>query len=191
MGAFCLVVLLFGDLNVTIAFEPPVSPPPPNAARQSSGRKDTKSDKHKGRASITGQTFLVTDTNKAVHQPGGLVVLLAVTRLTRDWFDRTITGFDCGPDAAASIDRRSDCRHEALHALLENKRLAALARTTRTNPTGHFWFVKVNPGKYYVISPISIGGEYAKDPTVAGTAWTVVDLEPGERLANVVVTEPR
>jgi len=67
--------------------------------------------------------------------------------------------------------------------------MAPYVRTTRSNPTGHFWFTKIPAGKYYVISPIAGGNEHGREVRADGMAWTLVEVEWGERVTNVVVTD--
>jgi hypothetical protein len=69
------------------------------------------------------------------------------------------------------------------------KRLAPYLRTTRANPTGHFWFTKVPAGRYYIVSFIEGDRERTKEDPSAGLAWLVLDLEAGEKASNLVVTD--
>jgi hypothetical protein len=69
------------------------------------------------------------------------------------------------------------------------KRLAPYLRTTRTNPTGHFWFIKIPAGRYYIVSLIEGGSGAHQDERLAGLAWLVIDLDAGEKIANLVVTD--
>lgn len=62
-------------------------------------------------------------------------------------------------------------------------------RTTRANPTGHFWFTKIPAGRYYIVSLIEGGSGAHQDERLAGLAWLILDLETGEKVANLVVTD--
>jgi len=150
----------------------------------------------KGRASIAGQAFLVTHLNKIFIQPGGVVVLLPVTRQTREWFEQAVQRGPCPsePDPGGSPGKgltapMPACGREAVLAMLGDKSLAAYVRTTRTNPSGHFWFTKLPAGRYFIISPIAGGIDHGKEPKGHGVAWTRIDVEWGERVTNVVVTD--
>lgn len=149
----------------------------------------------KGRASITGQAFLVTHLNKVFIQPGGVVVLLPVTRQTREWFERVVqhgacpSGQEAGGQPGKSAVSILACGREAVITLLNDKSLAAYIRITRTNPSGHFWFSKLPAGRYFVISPITGGNDHGREPKGTGVAWTRVEVEWGERVTNVVVTD--
>jgi hypothetical protein len=135
----------------------------------------------KGRASITGQAFLVTRLNKVLVQPGGVVMLLPVTRQTREWFEQTVQATSCDESNRTAI-----CGRQAIFAVMIDKRVAPYLRVTRSNPTGHFWFAKVPAGRYYVLSPIAGGPD--REPKTNGIASAQVEVEWGERLTNVVVT---
>jgi hypothetical protein len=67
--------------------------------------------------------------------------------------------------------------------------LAPYLRTTRANPTGHFWFTKIPAGRYYIVSLIEGDRERTKDDQFAGLAWLILDLEAGEKASNLVVTD--
>jgi hypothetical protein len=69
------------------------------------------------------------------------------------------------------------------------KRLAPYLRTTRANPTGHFWFTKIPAGRYYIVSLIEEGSGNHQDERLGGLAWLPIDLDPGEKLTNLVVTD--
>jgi hypothetical protein len=72
---------------------------------------------------------------------------------------------------------------------LDSSGLAPYLRTTRVNPTGHFWFTKIPAGRYYIVSLIEGDRERSKDDQFAGLAWLVLDLEAGEKASNLVVTD--
>jgi hypothetical protein len=69
------------------------------------------------------------------------------------------------------------------------KRLAPYLRTTRTSPTGHFWFTKIPAGRYYIVSLIEGGSAAHQDDRLARLAWLAIDLDAGEKIANLVVTD--
>jgi len=68
------------------------------------------------------------------------------------------------------------------------KRLGSYLRTARANPTGHFWFTKIPAGRYYIISLIEEGSGSHKEQ-LAGLAWLILELDAGEKLTNLVVTD--
>jgi hypothetical protein len=68
------------------------------------------------------------------------------------------------------------------------KRLVPYRRTTRNNPTGHFWFTKIPAGRYYLVSLIEEGSGPHKEEQLAGLAWLVIELDAGKKLTNLVVT---
>jgi hypothetical protein len=67
--------------------------------------------------------------------------------------------------------------------------LVSYRRTTRTNPTGHFWFTKIPSGRYYLVSLIEEGPGPHKKEHQAGLAWLILELDAGEKLTNLVVTD--
>ena len=69
------------------------------------------------------------------------------------------------------------------------KRLAPYLRTTRANPTGHFWFTKIPAGRYYIVSRIEERSGPHKDEQLTGLAWLTIELDAGEKLTNPVVTD--
>jgi hypothetical protein len=69
------------------------------------------------------------------------------------------------------------------------KRLAPYIRTTRANPTGHFWFTKIPAGRYYLVSLIEGGSGGHKEEQLAGLAWLSIELDAGEKLTNLVATD--
>jgi hypothetical protein len=75
---------------------------------------------------------------------------------------------------------------EALTRLQMEKRLVPYLRTTRANPTGHFWFTKIPAGRYYVLSLIEEGSGAHKEEQQAGLAWLTLELDVGEKLTNLV-----
>jgi hypothetical protein len=68
------------------------------------------------------------------------------------------------------------------------KRLVPYRRTTRANPTGHFWFTKIPAGRYYVLSLIEEGPGAHKEEQMSGLAWLVI-VDASEKLTNLVVTD--
>jgi hypothetical protein len=83
----------------------------------------------------------------------------------------------------------TDCAQEALPQLRAEKRLAPYLRMTRANPTGHFWFTKIPAGRYYIVSLIQGGSGTHQEEESSGLAWLVLDLEAGEKVSNLVVTD--
>ncbi|THI92309.1 MAG: hypothetical protein CAF41_000405 [Nitrospira sp. CG24A] len=69
------------------------------------------------------------------------------------------------------------------------KRLVPYRRTTRANPTGHFQFTKIPARHYYLVSLIEEGSGPHKEEQQAGLAWLVLELDAGEKLTNLVVTD--
>ncbi|THJ20498.1 MAG: hypothetical protein CAF45_014695 [Nitrospira sp. CG24E] len=158
--------------------------------------KDLSPYKQKGRSTLAGQAFLGLPSGKAVTQAGALVHLIPITPYTRYWFDRTVrapvwstTGTSTVPESTPATSTLADCAHEALSRLRMEKRLAPYLRATRANPTGHFWFTKIPAGRYYIISLIEGDRERAKEEQFVGLAWLILDLEAGEKVSNLVVTD--
>ena len=69
------------------------------------------------------------------------------------------------------------------------KRLVLYLRTTRANPTGHFWFTKIPAGRYYLVSLIKEESGARQEERQAGLVWLVIELDAGEKLTNLVVTD--
>lgn len=193
-----VISLLLGGLwhNQTQANQsgntsPAITPQPPSL-----NEKELLSYRQKGRGTLAGQAFLGSPSGKAVTQAGALVHLIPITPYTRYWFDHTVKATTCSatessPSAEGSPTPRSlaECAHEALTRLRTEKRLAPYLRTTRANPTGHFWFTKIPAGRYYIVSLIEGDRERTKDDQFAGLAWLSLDLEAGEKASNLVVTD--
>jgi len=194
-----VIVLLLGGLwsNQTKATEsnnvsPATAPRPPGL-----NEKDLFPYKQKGRGTLAGQAFLSSPSGKAITQPGAPVHLIPITPYTRHWFDHNVRDTSCSAteppasteNATATPRTPTDCPHEALTRLQTEKRLAPYLRTTRTNPTGHFWFTKIPAGRYYIVSLIEGESGAHKDEQLAGLAWLVIDLDAGEKVANLVVTD--
>jgi hypothetical protein len=83
----------------------------------------------------------------------------------------------------------TDCAHEALTQLQTEKRLLPYLRTTRVNPTGHFWFTKIPAGRCYIVSLIEEGAGARQEERLTGLAWLAIELDAGEKVANLVVTD--
>ena len=69
------------------------------------------------------------------------------------------------------------------------KRLGSYLRTTRANPTGHFWFTKIPAGRYYIVSVIDEGVGPRQEERLVGLAWLAIELDAGEKITNLVVTD--
>ena len=78
---------------------------------------------------------------------------------------------------------------EALTRFQMEKRFVPYRRTTRANPNGHFRFTKIPAGRYYIISLIDEGAGTRKEEQHAGLAWLTLELDAGEKLTNLVVTD--
>ena len=170
---------------------PAMTPQPPGL-----NEKDLFPYKQKGRGTLAGQAFLGSPSGKAITQAGSTVHLIPITPYTRHWFDHTVrttscsaTGIPSSAENAAAPRPPADCTHEALTRLQTEKRLTPYLRTTRANPTGHFWFTKIPAGRYYIVSLIEGGSGTHQDERLAGLAWLVIDLDAGEKIANLVVTD--
>jgi len=193
-----VIALLLGGLwhnqvraNEPSNLSPALVPQPPSL-----NEKDLFPYKQKGRGTLAGQAFLGSPSGKAVTQAGVPVYLIPITPYTRYWFDHTLKATTCSAtESPASAEGSppprslSDCAHEALTRLRTEKRLAPYLRTTRANPTGHFWFTKIPAGRYYIVSLIEGDRERTKDDQFAGLAWLILDLEAGEKASNLVVTD--
>jgi hypothetical protein len=192
------IALLLGSLssNHTQAAEPGTAPPAKVAQPPILNEKDLFAYKQKGRGTLTGQAFLVSPSGKAITQPGAPVHLIPITPYTRYWFDHNIRTTSCsGTDIVASTESAAtphtptDCPQEALTKLQTEKRLLPYLRTTRANPTGHFWFTKIPAGRYYIVSLIEEGSGPHKEEQLTGRAWQSVELDANEKLTNLVVTD--
>ena len=173
------------------AIEPIASGPP------ILNEKDLAAYKQKGRGTLAGQVFLSSLSGKAITQAGVPVHLIPMSSYTRYWFDHSVrtTGCISNDDAPANDGllsrQQADCARDGLAQLLTEKRLLPYLRTTRANPTGHFWFMKIPAGRYYLVSLIEGGGGSHQDERAAGIAWLTIDLEAGEKATNLVVTNCR
>jgi hypothetical protein len=193
-----VLLLLFGILwsNQAQAAEPgnvsPIKTPQPPVFIE----KDLFPYKQKGRSSLTGQAFLSSPSGKAITQAGAPVHLIPMTPYTRNWFDHNVKTSSCSAiespassETTATPRTPTDCPHEALTRLQTEKRLVPYLRTTRANPTGHFWFTKIPAGRYYIVSLIDEGAGARKEEQQAGLAWLAIELDTGEKLTNLVVTD--
>ncbi len=160
--------------------------------------KELLAYKAKGRSIVSGQVFLSLPSGKAFTQAGVSVHLIPMTPYTRYWFDHNVRSSSCAttgdpaPGEGAIAPRQiADCAQDALAQLLTERRLLPFLRTTRANPTGHFWFAKVPAGRYYIVSFIDGAAGSHQDERPLGTAWLAVDLDAGEKAGNLVVTNCR
>ena len=158
--------------------------------------KDLFPYKQKGRSALTGQAFLVSPSGKAITQAGAPVHLIPITPYTRYWFDHNVRTTSCATtepltssETAATPRPPTDCPQEALTRLQTEKRLTPYLRTTRANPTGHFWFTKIPAGRYYLISLVDEGTGPRQEERLIGLAWLTIELDAGEKLTNLVVTD--
>lgn len=170
---------------------PAITPPAPSL-----NEKDLLPYKQKGRATLAGQAFLGSPSGKAITQAGVPIHLIPITPYTRHWFDHNVRTVSCSstdpaPPAEVAVAPRSlsDCAHDALTRLRTEKRLAPYLRLTRANPTGHFWFTKIPSGRYYIVSLIEAGSGAHQDERQTGLAWLALEIDVGEKLTNLVVTD--
>ena len=193
-----VILLLLGNLwsNQTWATEPGNTSSAKTAQPPSLNEKDLFPYKQKGRGTLAGQAFLGSPSGKAITQAGAPVHLVPITPYTRYWFDHNVRTTSCSTtetpassESTAAPRTPTDCPHEALTRLQTEKRLVPYLRTTRANPTGHFWFTKIPAGRYYIVSLIEGESGAHKDEQLAGLAWLVIDLDAGEKVANLVVTD--
>ncbi len=194
-----VIVFLVGSLcsNQARAIEPGNASPAKTAQPPILNEKDLFPYKQKGRSTLAGQAFLVSPSGKAITQAGAPVHLIPITPYTRYWFDHSVRNTSCSttetpasPESITAAPRTpTDCPHEALTRLQTEKRLAPYLRTTRANPTGHFWFTKIPAGRYYLVSLIEEGSGPHKEEQMSGLAWLTIELDVGEKLTNLVVTD--
>jgi hypothetical protein len=168
--------------------EPNPAPPPVF------NEKEFVAYKQKGHGTLAGQAFLGASSGKAITQAGVPVHLIPVTRYTRYWLDHSVRTTACSSqgdppatDATPAAQQPLNCGHEALRRLEIDKRILPYLRTTRANPTGHFWFTKIPAGRYYIVSVIEGGSQKEEGP--AGIAWLTIDLDAAEKATNLVVTD--
>ena len=194
-----VILLLFGILwsNQVQAAEPGNVSSAKTPQSPVFNEKDLFPYKQKGRSTLTGQAFLASPSGKAITQAGAPVHLIPITPYTRYWFDHNVKVTSCSaaetptsPESATAASRSpTDCPQEALTRLQMEKRLVPYLRTTRANPTGHFWFSKIPAGRYYLVSLIEEGSGAHKDEQLTGLAWLTIELDAGEKLTNLVVTD--
>jgi hypothetical protein len=193
-----VIPFLLGSLwsNQAWAAEPGNVSPAKTAQPPILNEKDLFPYKQKGRGALAGQAFLVSPSGKAITQAGASVHLIPVTPYTRHWFDHNVRTTSCSatetpasPDSVAAPRTPTDCTREVLTRLQMEKRLAPYLRMTRSNPTGHFWFTKIPAGRYYILSLIEEGSGARKEEQQAGLAWLAIELDAGEKLTNLVVTD--
>ena len=192
LGVAVLLLASGISLSQGSAVEPsPMAPPAFN-------EKEFFAYKQKGQGTLAGQVFLGAASGKAITQAGAPVHLIPITPYTRHWFDHTVRTTACsaaGSPASAENPATpgppTDCAHEALTRLQAEKRLGPYLRTTRANPTGHFWFTKIPAGRYYIVSLIEggSGAHQQQDEASAGLAWLAIELDAGEKITNLVVTD--
>lgn len=195
VAVFLLIIGILLVDNVRPAepgnMSPAFTPQPPSL-----NEKDFLPYKAKGRATLAGQTFLGSPSGKAITQAGVPIHLIPITPYTRHWFDHNVRTTSCPatdppPPSEGSIAPRSlsECAHDALTGLRTEKRLTPYLRMTRANPTGHFWFTKIPAGRYYIVSLIEAGSGAHQDDRLAGLAWLALEIDVGEKLTNLVVTD--
>ncbi|MGE0643349.1 MAG: hypothetical protein AB7P24_06735 [Nitrospira sp.] len=185
----CMLISASSYPPVVAAEQPPSIAPTLN-------EKDLFPYKPKGRGTVSGQVFLSTPSGKAFTQAGVPVHLIPRVQYTRHWFDGNVRGYACtsktdapSPDHDGARLSVMDCIRGALSQLLTEQRLAPYLRTTRANPTGHFWFTKIPSGRYYLVSLLEGGSGTHQDERAGGIAWATVDLDVGEKASNLVVTD--
>ena len=192
-----VIVLLLGSLwsYQAWATEPGNTSPAKTTPTPTLTEKDLFPYKQKGRSTLAGQAFLSSPSGKAITQAGAPVHLVPITPYTRHWFDHNVRTTSCSAtETPASSENATtprtptDCPHEALTRLQTEKRLAPYLRTTRANPTGHFWFTKIPAGRYYIVSLIDEGAGPRQEERLIGLAWLILELDAGEKLTNLVVT---
>ena len=170
---------------------------PRHRNRQSLMKKTSSPTNKRGEALWPDRRFLDPPSGKAITQAGAPVHLIPITPYTRYWFDHNVRTTSCSatetpasPESITAAPRTpTDCPQEALTRLQMEKRLTPYLRTTRANPTGHFWFTKIPAGRYYLVSLIEEGAGAHKDEQLAGLAWLVIEIDAGEKLTNLVVTD--
>jgi hypothetical protein len=187
--ACCLLISTFSHPPAPAAEPPPANPPPFN-------EKDLFAYKPKGRGTASGQVFLGSPSGKAITQAGVPVHLIPRVQYTRYWFDGNVRLNGCtsksesqAPDNLTAPASAVECLRDVLSQLLTEKRLVPYLRTTRANPTGHFWFTKLPAGRYYIVSLLDGGSGTHRDAHQGGIAWATLDLDTGEKATNLVVTD--
>src|SRR5262245_13070963 len=193
-----VIFLLFGILWSSQSWTiPPGNAAPPTTSQPPSlNEKDLFPYKQKGRGTLAGQAFLVSPSGKAITQAGVPIHLIPITPYTRYWFDHSVRTTSCSeteppaaPESASAPRTPADCAREAVTRLQTEKRLTPYLRTTRANPTGHFWFTKIPTGRYYIVSMIEGGSGTHQEERLAGLAWLILYLDADEKMTNLVVTD--
>ncbi len=193
-----VIVLLIGMLwsYQAEATEPGNAPPVMTGQSPSLNEKDFLPYKQKGRGTLAGQAFLGSPSGKAITQAGVPIHLIPFTPYTRYWFDHSVRTTSCtatepstSPESTSAPRAPTDCAREALNRLHLEKRLIPYLRTTRANPTGHFWFTKIPAGRYYIVSLLEEGSGTRQDEHPGGLAWLKIDIDAGEKITNLVVTD--
>lgn len=187
--ALILAILsLFSPQGWTADLDPPAPPP--------FKEKEWLAYKGKGRSALSGQVFLGASSGKAMTQAGVPVHLIPVTQFTRYWFNHHIRTSPClaqrgtpPGEQTESASQPTDCVQNALAQVLADNRMLPYLRTTRANPTGHFWFTKIPAGRYYILSVIEGGASSRQEERTTGIAWLMIELEAGEKAVNQVVTD--
>lgn len=190
IGWFGCVMLISGSPRV-MAVEPSLSTQP------ALNEKELFPYKSKGHAAAAGQVFLSSLSGKAFTQAGVSIYLIPTVSYTRYWFDRNVRVNICSAkhdnspseNATAVGSPSTDCLHHILAQLLTDKRLLPYLRTTRANPTGHFWFTKIPAGRYYIVSLLEGGNGPHKEEHSAGIAWLTIELDADEKATNLVLTD--
>jgi hypothetical protein len=182
--------------NRTQAGEPGNTSTAKTAQPPALNERDLLAYKQKGKGTLAGQAFLVSPSGKAITQAGAPVHLIPLTTYTRYWFDHNVKTTSCtttelpaSAETSAAPRTPTDCPQEALTRLQAEKRLTPYLRTTRANPTGHFWFTKIPAGRYYLVSLIDEGAGPRQEERLIGLAWLAIELDAGEKLTNLVVTD--
>src|SRR5436309_10636531 len=162
-SVFWVLTILLGYGDVRSSENIPVSSPnsrPSSISAQFDEKEfEPYNNKNKGTASIAGQAFLVTRSKEAKFEPGGSVLLIPVTSHTEGWFEEYV--LRQGSCTALKGERSPEkehglCRKQMLeYARPRDKRLDSYLRSTRANPTGHFWFSRLPPGQYFITAPIT------------------------------------
>jgi hypothetical protein len=187
-------VLLLGNLwsNQAQAIEPgtlspAMTPPPPSLIE-----KDFFLYKQKGRGTLARQAFLGSPSGKAITQASAPVHLIPITPYTRHWFDHSVRttsysaiGPPASPENAAAPRTPTGCAREALTRLQREKRWAPSLRTTRANPTGHFWFIKTPAGRYYIVSLIEEGSGNHQDERLGEARPGCLSISPQEKNSQI------